>query len=736
MRRQIPIVGGFYKDSDRHWSRQDCLNWIPVKAERPGALTDWQLRDAPGLKPAVQVHSGTGGIRGARNVEGKLFLVTGQTLYRISNAGVAITIGTIPGVGRVSMAHNAKGLGNELLTVNGSAGYVYDTSTQDFAKVTDSGYPGAFVADFVDQYLAQVEPQGRYWFHSDLANAHAYNTLDQYQAEGDPDRIVSLLVSHREVLVFGADTIEPYVNTGGTTGTFQRASNTVIEVGCAARFTPRRLDSSAFWLDDQRLVRRLDGYTPAILSTEAIAGAFAECTEAEISQAFAFTWEGGGHKVYYITVPGRFTFGYDAKTGEWHRRASYGLAHWAVSEIVFWNGKWYACDSRYPRLYELDSSYKLDGADPLIRERTAQVLWADQNEITLDELELLFGLPSEPTEAVAFPEQPEGPEITGDAPNGTSGDIYNFAYTLTPGSAPIVSVQIIAGSLPPGLSLSSAGVITGTPTEYGSSSFTVIATDANGLQDRLQDTILIGDAMAMALYPHIVLWAEMDEVEDDVAIEEVAANHGEYRGVVEWEKPDPFGTELGKRFGSDADAGVFFPNTVPLQLSSGMTVITWIARLGDAYIDEYMFSRVPSGGVLGLQIYPLEDTGPVYKTMATNTGAPGEITLEAIGALDGDWHMVTASFAGDETGDSYLYVDTALSDTELGSAAPLHGPDELYAFYGYEFQPKGFGRAKASAACKKCIVLNKALDVSEVQWLYNAGSGRSYAEIRTMAGLG
>src|SRR5690606_27209431 len=111
--------------------------------------------------------------------------------------------------------------------------------------------------------------------------------------------------------------------------------------------------------DDQRLVRRLDGYTPVILSTEAIAAAFRECTQAEVSQAYAFTWEDAGHKVYYITVPGRFTFGYDAKTGEWHRRASFGLPHWAVSDVVFWNGRWYACDSRFPRLYELDPEYKL-----------------------------------------------------------------------------------------------------------------------------------------------------------------------------------------------------------------------------------------------------------------------------------------------------------------------------------------------------------------------------------------
>lgn len=442
-KRRIPLVTGSYRDSNRHWSRQECIGWMPVRAEQPGTLTEWQLRQLPGCKPFVYVGTSVAGEsgpeftpagvnRGLRNVEGKLFVVSGNQLYQISNSGAAIPRGTIPGVGRVSMAHNTNGLGNELLVVNGYAGYVWNTQTQAFGKVTDTGYPGAFIADFVDQYLAQVEPGGRYWIHSDLADAHSYNTLDQYVAEGDPDRIVSLIVSHREVLVLGKKTIEPYVNTGGATGTFERASNTVIEVGCSARYSVKRMDGSPFWLDDQRLVRRLDGYTPVILSTDPVAQAFAECTEAEIAQAYAFTWEPAGHKVYYITVPGRFTFGYDAKTGLWHRRKTYGLNHWAVVDVVSWNGKWIAADSRSSKLYELSDAYPLDECEPLERELTAPTVWADQNPLTLDSVELMLDAAGQTVECVEFPEQPVGPQITGDAPSGIDGEVYTYAYTLTP----------------------------------------------------------------------------------------------------------------------------------------------------------------------------------------------------------------------------------------------------------------------------------------------------------------
>lgn len=55
MLRDLPIIGGFYKDPNRHWSAQDTLNVLPVPAERPGSETQWASVDVPGMKPFVQI---------------------------------------------------------------------------------------------------------------------------------------------------------------------------------------------------------------------------------------------------------------------------------------------------------------------------------------------------------------------------------------------------------------------------------------------------------------------------------------------------------------------------------------------------------------------------------------------------------------------------------------------------------------------------------------------------------
>lgn len=62
-------------------------------------------------------------------------------------------------------------------------------------------------------------------------------------------------------------------------------------------------------------------------------------------------------------------------------------------------------------------------------------------------------------------------------PNGVNGTAYSQTITTSGGVAPIV-FSLAAGALPAGLTLSAGGVISGTPTLTGTSTFTVQATDA------------------------------------------------------------------------------------------------------------------------------------------------------------------------------------------------------------------------------------------------------------------
>ena len=63
---------------------------------------------------------------------------------------------------------------------------------------------------------------------------------------------------------------------------------------------------------------------------------------------------------------------------------------------------------------------------------------------------------------------------------GAVGAPYSQALTAVGGTAPY-TFGLVAGALPPGLELSAEGLLSGTPTELGTSAFTVQVVDANSL---------------------------------------------------------------------------------------------------------------------------------------------------------------------------------------------------------------------------------------------------------------
>jgi hypothetical protein len=383
----LQIVDGSYLDDTRPYDSQDCVNYIPEVAENANARSPAILRGAPGLSLFAEV--GSGPIRGMRNVEGKLFVVSGVKLYRVANDGTPTELGTVSGSQRVSMSHNQVAGGNQLIIVNGGSGYVYDTSNSTFSQISDPDYPGARVVDYIDGYLAQLAPDRKKWFHSDLNTALSYLGLDFYEAEALPDDIVSLMRVHSELWVFGRDTIQPFVNTGLAEGTFAPAAGTVIEQGCAGTFTTAVMDNSAFWLGSDGIVYRSNGYAPQRISTFSIEQAIAGLNWAN---AYSMVYEDRGHKIYYLTFPesGGMTWGYDAATQRWHRRQSYNLPIWRVSSLVHWNNRWIAGDFEHGRIYNVDWSHYLEHDRPLIASRRTAYLHNEQNRLFLSAFELLM----------------------------------------------------------------------------------------------------------------------------------------------------------------------------------------------------------------------------------------------------------------------------------------------------------------------------------------------------------
>ena len=382
-RNSFPVVGGFY--SDKPWSAEDTVNWLPVPTESQGTSTQYKLRAPPGMSLFSTIDSGP--IRGMLDVNGTAYVVSNRSLYRMRKDGTATKLGTVPGTGMVSMSYGLADTGYQVLVANGTVGYLYDSGAKTFKRIADSAYPGAVVVDYINGYFIQIEPSKRYAFVSTAADGATYDAMDRFQAEGAPDRLVTLKVLGNEVWLFGQRTTEVWGATGDSTTKFSRLNGTVLDIGCAAANAVAKIDNGIFWLGDDGSFYRNNGYFQMRISSGAVEQAIAD---SQWSECVAFTWSSKGHKVIYWTFPDGKTFGYDCWTQQWHRRQTFGMDRWRVHCSMWWGGQWVVGDVSNGNIYALDWDTHTEDGKPLISSRTTGVVSGRGNYIFISGIELDF----------------------------------------------------------------------------------------------------------------------------------------------------------------------------------------------------------------------------------------------------------------------------------------------------------------------------------------------------------
>src|SRR5882762_9661799 len=137
---------------------------------------------------------GVQSIRGIYVVNNLIYIVSGNTLYEINNAGIATMRGSLStSSGRVDMVDN----GLQILIVDGVGGYIYTISTTTLVQIVSLNFPNgattcAFQAGFfvVDDQLHS----GRF-YKSASYDGTTWAALDFATAESNPDPLVRVFVN-------------------------------------------------------------------------------------------------------------------------------------------------------------------------------------------------------------------------------------------------------------------------------------------------------------------------------------------------------------------------------------------------------------------------------------------------------------------------------------------------------------------------------------------------------------
>jgi hypothetical protein len=279
------------------------------------------LQRAPGLRLLATV--GTGPIRGLNSFNGNLYVVSGESLYKVDSTYVVTLLGTVSGSSApVSMANN----GTQLFVACNGPSFVYNSSTLAFGAITDPDFPGALTVSYLDGYFVFIEPSSQRVWVTALNDPTSIDPLDFASAEGDPDGLISSIVDHSQVWLFGTSSVEVWYNSGNADFPLQRIEGAFNELGCAATFSVAKLDNSLFWLGQdargQGIIYRANGYTGQRISTHAVEWQIQQYTD--MSDAVAYTYQQDGHSFYVLNFPSaNATWVYDVSTQAWHERAGW-----------------------------------------------------------------------------------------------------------------------------------------------------------------------------------------------------------------------------------------------------------------------------------------------------------------------------------------------------------------------------------------------------------------------------
>jgi hypothetical protein len=347
------------------------------------------LIGTPGLRRVLELP--TSPFRGCyRGTNGFLYVVSGDKLYYINSSEEASELGTLgTNTGSVDFSDNGK----TLVVVDGPNGYWHTFSSSTITKFASDAWRGSVNVNFIDGYFLFNDPDTDIFYISNLDSVEL-DVLDFSTADAAPDNLLATQVNHREVWLFGSDSIEGWYNSGNADFPFQRIGGGFMEVGCAAAYRVAKIDKTTLWLGQSKqgtgIVYAAQGFTPQRISTHAVELAIQ--SYGDISDAKAWTYQENGHLFYVLNFTNaNTTWVYDLTSRLWHERAYLGdgsFQRHRAQDHAFAYNKHYVGDYENGNLYELSSSVYTDNGHEIRRERTAPHLSESTKRIIHNSFEL------------------------------------------------------------------------------------------------------------------------------------------------------------------------------------------------------------------------------------------------------------------------------------------------------------------------------------------------------------
>jgi len=319
----LRIIGGTSRNRSPQANNEMTVNWYPEITEggiNTAALLPWMGATAFATSPGAND-------RGFHEFDGVLYHVVDNTLYSVSETGTYTGLGTIIGNNRCIFSNSIVGSLRHMVIAAGDV-YTYDGTT-----LTDTGLN----YDAVASGPATITSTG--------------------SAESSPDDLLRPYAFGQQVYMFCEKTVEPFYDSGATTGTpLARVDNAILQKGLGGFYTIAHTDQFMYFLGDDSIIYQVAGANYTAISTPSLVN---KIKSFDKTYSTAYTISHDGQDFYVINFQNSVSYVYSEQLREWFNLSSgFGEKPYLASAYLRVYDKDLAVDHRTANIVELtDSAY-------------------------------------------------------------------------------------------------------------------------------------------------------------------------------------------------------------------------------------------------------------------------------------------------------------------------------------------------------------------------------------------
>lgn len=355
---------------------QRTINFYQVydqEGKKPAALFP-----TPGSALAFTLPGGTTARPGGSlSIGNKQYQISGSTVYQIDTLNNVTTIGTLStATGPVGMIfiYNTTTNSLQIVIVDGTFGWIYDTVSGTFAKITAMGFPANPNAiTTMDGYVVVSQGGTGNMAVSALGNPNSWPGKINMQTLGE--NVIQLATLNKRILAFGDRVTEIFYNAGIATNIFNADYNLKFEYGCVSPASVAVGYGRAFWLaapnNGPPQLMMSDGTFPQAISDENVDRILA--TYEDPSDCVGNIWKGSGVTFYEASfTTDNQTWLYNVGTKTITERAEQGNRA-ALQTYTYFNGQGFIGTYNDNKIYYFDEAYADNNGTAIQRTRITSI---------------------------------------------------------------------------------------------------------------------------------------------------------------------------------------------------------------------------------------------------------------------------------------------------------------------------------------------------------------------------